>query len=269
MLMAEDSESVQRIKNSYWFHTIDLGDGLVTNGNPPSEIIARSLPDVRGKSVLDIGAWDGKYSFEAEKAGAQRVVALDHYVWRLNPFDRQSYYDKCAAEGVLPDPDLIDRGFLLENEFPGKVGFDLIHEYLDSKVEAVVDDFMTMDLEKLGQFDVVFYFGVLYHMVDPLGALMRLRRVTAKVAVIETQGIFLPGYEDSSLVEFFAGDELHADYGNWFAPSGAALRGMCRAAGFRKVEVAARTELPRAARFKARVRDQQPLACRMVALAYV
>ena len=268
MLLADDSESVRRIKNNYWFHTIDLGNGLVTNGNPPNELIAKSLPDVLGKSVLDVGAWDGKYSFEAERAGASRVVALDHYVWKLSPPDRQAYYDKCEAEGVLPDPDLIDRGFLLEDEAPGKTGFDLVHEYLDSKVEVVVDDFMTMDLEKLGQFDVVFYFGVLYHMVDPLGALKRLRRVTAEVAVIETESIYVPPY-GSSLVEFYAGNELHEDYGNWFAPSEAALRSMCRAAGFRKLEFKARTKLSPRRRFKVRVLGHQPLPCRIVTLAYV
>lgn len=267
MRMADDAESIRRIKKNYWFHTIDLGNDLVTNGNPPNELIAKSLPDVRGKSVLDIGAWDGKYSFEAERAGASRVVALDHYVWRLSPPDRQAYYDRCEAEGVLPDPDLIDRGFLLEDEFPGKTGFDLAHEYLDSKVEAVVDDFMTMDLEKLGQFDVVFYLGVLYHMVDPLGALKRLRRVTAEVAVVETEGIYVPAY-GSSLVGFYAGNELHGDYGNWFAPSEPALRGMCQAAGFRKVEIKARTELSPTQRFQARVLGRQPQPYRIVALAY-
>jgi tRNA (mo5U34)-methyltransferase len=267
--MAEDADLVRRIKERHWFHTIDLGGGLVTNGDsPPSEIISRSMPDVGGKSVLDVGAWDGKYSFEAEKAGASRVVALDHYVWKLDPIARQAYYDKCEAEGVLPDPDLIDRGFLVEDDLPGKAGFDLVHEYLNSKVEAVVDDFMTMDLDGLGQFDVVFYFGVLYHMVDPIGALKRLRRVTKELAVVETAGTFVPGYEDSSLVEFFAGDELHADYGNWFAPSEAALRGMCRAAGFRRVESKARTDLPPAPRFKVRDRGHRPLYCRLVALAY-
>jgi tRNA (mo5U34)-methyltransferase len=268
--MAPDADLVRRIQERRWFHTIDLGGGLVTNGDSPSsEIIARSLPDVHGKSVLDIGAWDGKYSFEAEAAGASRVVALDHYVWRLDPVARQAYYDKCEAEGMLPDPEQIDSGFLVDDGLPGKAGFDMAHEYLASHVEAVVDDFTTMDLDRIGQFDVVFYFGVLYHMVDPIGALKRVRRVTKDVAVIETAGTYVPGYPDSNLVEFFAGDELHSDYGNWFAPSEAALRGMCRAAGFRKVESMARTEVPQTPRFTIRHQDHRPFNCRLVAHAYV
>lgn len=238
--MTADPGLVRRIEERQWFHTIDLGDGLITNGHPPSAVIAQAFPDVRGRSVLDIGAWDGKYSFESERAGASRVVALDHYVWRLDPVARQAYYDKCEAEGILPDPDMTDRGFLVDT-LPGKAGFDMAHEYLDSKVDTVVDDFATMDLDGLGTFDVVLYFGVLYHMVDPINSLKRVRRVTNELAVIETASVHLPGYEHASLTGFFAGNELHADYGNWFAPNPPALIGMCRAAGFRRAELKAST----------------------------
>jgi tRNA (mo5U34)-methyltransferase len=241
--VTKDAELVHRIEEWTWFHTIDLGDGLVTRGNPPSAIIEAAFPEVRGRSVLDIGAWDGKYSFQAEQRGAERVVALDHYVWRLDHVGRQRYYDECEANGTLPDPDLIDRGFLMEGLY-GRSGFDMAKEYLDSEVEPVVDDFMSMDLAGLGAFDVVLYFGVLYHMVDPVSALRRLRQVTAGVAVIETAAIHVPGYEHESLTGFFAGNELHADYGNWFAPNVTALEGMCRAAGFGRVELKAHEPLP-------------------------
>lgn len=233
--MGQDPDLRRRIDEWGWFHTIDLGEGLSTRGNPPSEMIADCFPDVAGKSVLDIGAWDGKYSFEAERAGATRVVALDHYVWRLDHVARTAYYERCESEGVLPDPNMIDHAFLVEG-LHGKTGFDLAHAWLDSKVEAIVDDFATMDTGRLGTFDVVLYFGVLYHMVDPLGALRRLRSVTKELAVIETAGLHLPGYSTESLSGFYAGNELHADYGNWFTPNEKALHGMCRAAGFTQVE---------------------------------
>jgi tRNA (mo5U34)-methyltransferase len=233
--VVRDPELLNRIKEWNYFHTIDLGDGLVTTGHPSSQLIARAVPEVAGKSVLDIGAWDGKYSFEAEQSGASRVVALDHYIWRLDHVARSAYYDHCKSEGVLPDPEMIDNGFLMDS-LHGKTGFDLAHAWLDSKVESVVDDFMTTDLAALGTFDVVLYFGVLYHMVDPVGALRRLRSVTKELAVIETAAVLVPGYEGESLSAFFAGDDLHADHGNWFAPNELALHGMCRSAGFRRVE---------------------------------
>jgi tRNA (mo5U34)-methyltransferase len=269
--MSNDPELVRQIREHQWFHTMPLGDGLVTDGDSPERAIMSApgtIPDVRGKSVLDIGAWDGKYSFQAEAAGATRVVALDHYVWRLDPAARQAYYEQCRAKGMLPDPDMIDRGFLVEGAVPGKRGFDLAHSYLDSQVEAVVGDFMVMDLESLGTFDVVLYFGVLYHMVNPIEALKRVRRVTREVAVIETSGIEVPGYTGSMLVDFYAGNELNDDYGNWFAPSPAALVGMCRSAGFRGARIVATEEvLPRhnrAMRFWRRA----PIPKRLIAHAF-
>ena len=63
-----------------WFHTIDLGGGLVTDGRDesPRKLGWIGLPsDLRGRSVLDVGAWDGFFSFECERRGADRVVALD------------------------------------------------------------------------------------------------------------------------------------------------------------------------------------------------
>ena len=270
--MSHDPDLVQRIREHPWFHTMKLDDGLVTAGDSPERPVMAApgtIPDVRGKSVLDIGAWDGKYSFQAEAAGAARVVALDHYVWKLDPAAREAYYEQCRADGVLPDPDMIDRGFLVEGVLPGKKGFDLAHQYLDSRVEAVAEDFMSMDLDALGTFDVVLYFGVLYHMVNPIEALKRVRQVTNEVAVIETSGIAVPGYADASLVHFFSGNELNDDYGNWFAPSAPALVGMCRSAGFKRATVVATENvLPPQGRL-ARARRRDPVPQRLIAHAFV
>jgi tRNA (mo5U34)-methyltransferase len=248
LLVADRSELAQRIRDQTWFHCVDLGDGLVTDGvaMPNNALMAPgAIPPVAGKTVLDIGAWDGKYSFEAERAGASRVVALDHFVWRLDPIGRDEYIRRCEDEGLMPDPEMIDAGFLHADATPGKDGFDLLHEYLNSEVEAVVDDFMTMDLETLGTFDISFYFGVLYHMIDPLRALHRLRKVTREVAVIETASVVVPEYPHEALLFFYAGNDLHSDYGNWFAPTEHALHAMCRSAGFRRVETVGQGTSPR------------------------
>ena len=67
----------------FWWHSIDLGQGVVTKGAKTPETLQHELeslrlPDLRDKTVLDIGAWDGFFSFEAERRGARHVVALDH-----------------------------------------------------------------------------------------------------------------------------------------------------------------------------------------------
>jgi len=219
-----------------WHHSIDLGNGITTPGLADRlPELERTLPDLKGRSVLDIGAWDGYYSFLAERRGAARVVALDHYVWGIDMVARNQHWADCAARGELPDiaRDEID---FWHDELPGRRGFDLARQVLGSRVEPVVADFMRTDLAALGRFDVVLYLGVLYHMPEPLTALQRLRAVTGEVAVIETEAVHVPQYRDEKLLRFFAADELHLDFGNWYAPNEAALHGLCRAAGFARVE---------------------------------
>jgi tRNA (mo5U34)-methyltransferase len=234
---------VEEYRNAYgWWHSIDLGHGVVTNGYKSAEhladeLVAMRYPDVRGKSVLDIGAWDGFYSFEAERRGASRVVALDHFVWCLDTPAQHAYVKRCRAQGIKPQPYETVPEIWRPQELPGKRGFDLAHEILESRVEVVVDDFMTVDIDKLGSFDVVFFLGVLYHVKDPVGALVRLRRMTRGIAVIETEAMEIPGCEDRELWESFSSDQLLGDITNWWAPNAVALSGMCKAAGFREVTV--------------------------------
>jgi tRNA (mo5U34)-methyltransferase len=228
----------------FWWHSIDLGDGVVTPGEKTPEILADefrglALPPLAGRTVLDIGAWDGFYSFEAERLGASRVVALDHFVWSLDRPELETYLDECAATGVPPAPlDHVPQ--IWDEHHPGKRGFDVVHDVKDSRVEAVVADFMTTDLDRLGTFDVVLYLGVLYHMRHPLLALERVRRVTQTVAVIESQATYVAGLEHYPHCQFFEADELNRDPTNWWAPNLAALQALARSAGFRRAEVVRR-----------------------------
>ena len=77
--MGDNEELIQRIKEIKWFHSIPIRDGIVTPGfdNSMDKLGQVCLPeDLKGKSVLDIGAWDGFFSFQAEKNGAERVCSL-------------------------------------------------------------------------------------------------------------------------------------------------------------------------------------------------
>lgn len=239
-------EQLQARANSvpYWWHSIDLGQGVVTRGHKSAAHLARELeslklPDLRGKTVLDIGAWDGFYSFAAERGGARRVVALDYASWLCGAAYSPEYERECRARGVAPDPHSDPRNIIWlfrPEEQPGKQGFDLARQARGSKVESVVADFMAMDLEELGTFDVVLFLGVLYHMENPLDSLKRVAAVTREVAIIETQAIVLPGYEHHALCEFFESDELNHDPSNWWVPNEKAVTGLCRAADFSRVE---------------------------------
>ncbi len=236
------SQRQEEADGIFWFHSIDLGHGLVTDGikNPESlvrELQSLQLPHLEGKSVLDIGAWDGFYSFECEKRGAEPVKALDHFVWCLDLPKQQSYWKDCREQGIAPQPYESIPELWNPNDLPGQGGFNLAKRTLGSRVEAIVADFMEMDLCRLGQFDVALYLGVLYHMKDPLRALQRLASVTRDLAVIETEAIRIPNCEGYALWEFYETSELNGDISNWWAPTEAGLVGACRAAGFSEVRV--------------------------------
>ena len=225
-----------------WWHSIDLGHGVVTKGfkGPPEihqyELESLRLPDLRDKTVLDIGAHDGFFSFEAERHEARRVVALDHCAWFLDIQKYGQYWAECKERGVVPLPGPETPNWQ-PDKLPGKRGYDTAHKALGSKVETVVGDFMTMDLEPLGTFDVVLFLGVLYHMENPLGSLRRVASLSNDVAIIETHAIVVPGYEHLDLCEFYSSNQLGGDVSNWWGPNLKALEGMCRAAGFARVEV--------------------------------
>ena len=225
-----------------WWHSIDLGDGVLTPGHKTPAILEAELhdmdlPSLKGRSVLDIGAWDGFYSFITEQRGAARVVALDHFVWALDPVAAAAFQRHCEREGVVVPPSDSVVGVWDEEGLPGKAGFDLCHEVLASNVETVVADFNTMDLSTLGSFDVVLYLGVIYHEPNPMNALMRLRSITEGVAIIESEMTYFPGREHSPIAEFFPGAELAGDATNWWVPNAACLEGLCRASGFARVEM--------------------------------
>jgi len=227
------------VREVVWFHSIDLGDGLVTPGIKSTtqldhELRAFRIPDLQGKTVLDIGAWDGYFSFAAERLGARRVVALDHYVWSIDLADYWSEVNRGA-----PRRPYQETRHWQPAELPGKRGFEMAREALGSRVEPCVADFMTADLEQIGTFDVVLFLGVLYHLENPFAAIRRLASVTRELAILETEAIAIPGLEQRALWEFFPSDELDGDVTNWWAPNERALKGMCLAAGFHRVDAIA------------------------------
>ena len=189
-----------------WAHRIDLGQGVVTPGlwDTP-EILGRlGLPaDLTGQTVLDVGCWDGFYSFEAERRGARRVLATDSFTWQ-----RQSW--------------------------GSKEGFELARRALGSRVEDREIDVLDLSPERVGVFDVVLFLGVLYHMRHPMLALERVASVTGRLCIVETVIDLL--YVPRPALAFYPGGELNQDESNWFGPTPSAVEAMLRSAGFRRVE---------------------------------
>jgi tRNA (mo5U34)-methyltransferase len=198
-----------RVDALRWYHTIDLGDGVVTPG--VDECVERlgriGLPEsLAGRSVLDVGAWDGFFSFEAERRGAERVVAADYYSWHGQGWGTGQ----------------------------GKAGFELARMARRSGVIDVDLDVLDLSPERIGTFDLVLFLGVLYHVPNPLLALERVASVTRDMLILETVvdmvGVSRPA------AAFYPGRELNDDPTNWWGPNHAAVVGLLNAVGFTRVK---------------------------------
>jgi tRNA (mo5U34)-methyltransferase len=196
-------ERAKRVNALRWMHSIDLGGGLTTPGawGPPQPLILRAFGDIdfRGKKVLDIGCWDGLWSFEAEKRGAAEVYATDltrHRVQREQPT------------------------------------FQLAHELLGSKARYV-PDLGVYDIRRLGvsDFDIVLFLGVIYHLKHPLLALSRLRQVMSDGAIIVVESETLPTEEN--VAQFYYREPYKQDHSNWWIPSLRVLREWVECSYFR------------------------------------
>src|SRR5215469_6406219 len=204
---ATQIEAIQNKVNAIkWFHRIDLGYGIVTPGDDDSLEKLNQLrfpDDLTGKTFLDIGAWDGFFSFEAERRHASRVLATDSYVW----------------QGKVPGN--------------SKNGFLAARSLLNSQVEDKEIDPLEISPETVGMWDVVLFAGVLYHMEHPLLALQKVASVTKELLIVETATDF--EFKRRPVLAFYPGEELLLDSTNWFGPNTAAVVAMLRYCGFRQV----------------------------------
>jgi tRNA (mo5U34)-methyltransferase len=205
-LIANVADLRHEVDRIQWWHTIDLGNGIVTRGRVDNLATLKriGLPErLDGKTVLDIGAWDGFYSFEAERRGAARVLATDSFSWGGGGWGT-------------------------------KAGFELARKALGSKVEDLHLDVMDLSPDRIGTFDLVLCLGILYHMRHPLLALERVFSVTGDHLILEThvdlQWIRRPA------IAFYPNDELQRDATNWCGPNPAAVEAMLRTVGFRRVQ---------------------------------
>lgn len=210
-------EIIAEIEKLRWYHSIEIEKGIITKGKIKNDILKQKykglcLPDdLTGLSVLDIGANDGFFSFEVEKRGAERIVALE----------------------LRPENHCISQAIKLKN----------------SKVELIKGSVYDLTPEKFGKFDIVLFLGVFYHLRYPLLALDKISSISNNLMLIETHflnnhlvldsGEDIPinklynGLDEFSFGQFYRFDEMNkGDFSNWFSFTRVAIENMLKSAGF-------------------------------------
>jgi len=194
----------------YWFHKIDLGSGLVTPGW--SEPAVEKLPyfglpeDLSGMRVLDIGCAEGYFSFEAERRGASEVIGIDSF------------------------PDSVRR-------------FNICRDALGARAQAYLTNVYDLGRRGFGTFDLVLYYGVNYHLRNPILALERIFSVCSGTILMQSDSFEDPALGDRAAslfhpfgIESGPADNRQRDPTVFWVPNAACVRAMLEHVGFVDIE---------------------------------
>lgn len=161
--------------------------------------------DLKGKSVLDIGGYDGQMAAYCLERGAEKAIVLDNEQWR-----------EYGWKGKRMPP-----------------GVDYYHgDFMNDNIILNIN----------GQWDVVLFFNVIYHCEDPHLALRQLRRITRwwvdGTMLLCTMYI----YSDLPVWRVYEPREVNpTDETVYWAPSAAGLHKSLKVCGWSEVEEVGRT----------------------------
>jgi tRNA (mo5U34)-methyltransferase len=207
-----------------WYHTLELGNGVVTKGMFDHRPVLDRYPipdDLSGKRCLDVATMDGYWAFEMERRGAASVTALD-----------------------LEDPEQLDWPAVLRPDHDKSIDetkaerFELARNALGSNVERVL--LSAYDLSPdLGMFDFVFCGDLLLHLKDPITPVENIRSVCTGSAVIVNPVKKFRFHEKRPMADLDGIDTF-----TWWVTNLTGLERIVRAAGFARTETHETFDLP-------------------------
>lgn len=207
--MMTEQEIRDGVASRKWFHCIQLPYGIITPGTrEPDAWQTYKLPErLDGKRVLDIGAWEGGFSFEAERRGAASVTAMD--VWN------------CTNE-------------------PGSGGYGWDnYKFCHNAINSLVNtwNLNVYELDKRDtKFDWILFLEVLYHLQDPLRALRNVRQRLNDGGTVCLETWIDAEWIDQPAAIFYPGGELAGDPTNWWGPNIKCVQSWAVSAGFTSAE---------------------------------
>lgn len=177
-----------------WHQRFQLSVNVWSPGQHDIEYLlqrAGLTENLTGATLLDIGTTNGGAAFIAESRGAT-VTAVD----------------------IFP---------------PKWFGFDRIAEAFGSRARFVRASVYELPDVLKQKFDVVLFFGVLYHLRHPLLAIDALHRLAKAQVYLDTEVAAGLG---PSFARFYPGAEHAGDGSNWFVPSMQCLIDWFTSSGF-------------------------------------
>ncbi len=184
----------------HWHHQFEIFPGVKTPGTYGCTTLLERLQlpeDLSGARVLDIGAADGFFSMICAQRGAD-VTALDYR----------------SRTGT---------------------GFSVMEQVTGLSFTHVRDNLWNLPKHELGQFDIVLFLGVLYHLPDPVRGLTIVADHCRRDLYLETacRAIEVDGHVvDTPLMEFTPRDTWKGDITNFWRPNPACLRAMVQDSEF-------------------------------------
>jgi tRNA (mo5U34)-methyltransferase len=213
-----------QIERYPWYHTLELGDGIVTRGMFDHRPVLDRYPipeDLSGLRCLDVGTMDGFWAFEMERRGAASVTAID-----------------------IEDPEDLDWPASLRADHDKSMDetkaerFALARSALGSNVDRVLISAYELSPE-LGTFDFVFCGDLLLHLKDPITPVENIRSVCNGSAVIANVITKFRLHEKRAMAELDGIDTF-----SWWTTNLSGLVRIVRAAGFQRVEPSGTFNLP-------------------------
>jgi 2-polyprenyl-3-methyl-5-hydroxy-6-metoxy-1,4-benzoquinol methylase len=223
------------LEHFYWYHTIDLGNGLVT----PGEYDYRTnwsrfhFPeDMQGLSVLDVGSATGFFAFEFEKRGADVVsVELPSVAdWDVPAVERERVLQYLMSHHRASTPEEVYHRHL---DGP----FLFCRQMLGSKVQRCYSTINDLTPAKLGRssFDLIFLGDVLVHLFSPLKALDVLAPLCRGTLVVTNEVNRLQA--EGAVMHLLCSGQQRNSSRAWWMANDACLREMLQRVGFRSVSV--------------------------------
>jgi tRNA (mo5U34)-methyltransferase len=233
-------------RNFFWYHTVDLGEGLVTPGlyDFRGSLAPFGFPaDMSGMTALDVGSATGFFAFEFEKRGARVISVETPSLAALDRFPGQTVEQAVEKIRAMIFPSergtRADAGPACSAEelylWLLKGPFEFCHGRLGSRVERRLATIYELSPETVGvaQCDLVFLGDILLHTLHPLEALAAVAPLCSGTLVLSQ--VMPEVAEERPAMLYVGGDDPQADEISWWWPNQACLTHLLKKLGFRDV----------------------------------